>query len=87
MNKVWNDEAWKDYLDWQTQDRKILKRINDLIRDCERTPFHGIGKPEPLRHDLAGWWSRRIDVRNRLVYRVKDGQLEIAACRTHYEVK
>lgn len=85
MKKIWFDEAWKDYLYWQSQDRKILRRINDLIRDTERDPFHGTGKPEPLKGDLSGYWSRRIDEQNRLVYRVKDGVLEILSCRGHYD--
>lgn len=85
MKKIWSDSAWDDYLYWQTQDKKLLRRINDLIRDAEREPFSGIGKPEPLRGELAGFWSRRIDERNRLVYRIKDGVLEILSCRGHYE--
>ena len=71
MIKVWAEEAWSDYLYWQGQDRKTLKRINALIKDIETTPFTGIGKPEPLKHDLTGCWSRRIDETNRLLYRVK----------------
>ena len=85
MKKIWFDEAWEDYLYWQGQDKKTLKRINKLIKDAERTPFEGIGKPEPLSNDLSGCWSRRIDEYNRLVYRVKDGLLEIVSCRGHYE--
>ena len=85
MKKIWDDEAWGDYLSWQETDLKILKRINDLLKDTERDPFHGIGKPEPLRHDLSGLWSRRIDGKHRLVYRVRDGKLEIVSCRDHYK--
>ena len=85
MNKSWYDKAWDDYLYWQSQDKKILKRINQLIRDTERNPFHGIGKPEPLKGDLSGFWSRRIDDTNRLVYRVNDDLLEILSCKGHYE--
>ncbi len=85
MNKVWFDEAWEDYLYWQTQDRKTLKRINDLLRDVERSRFSGLGKPEPLKGDLTGFWSRRIDDVNRLVYRIRVGVLEIASCRGHYD--
>lgn len=85
MNKVWFDEAWEDYLFWQTQDKKTLKRINALIRDIERGNFDGIGKPEPLKGDLSGFWSRRIDSANRLVYRIRDGVLEILSCRGHYD--
>lgn len=84
MKIVWNDEAWDDYLYWQVQDKKTLKRINQLVHDIVRNGFDGIGKPEPLKGDLSGWWSRRIDSKNRLVYRVQDGQIEIAQCRSHY---
>lgn len=75
MIKLWTDEAWADYLYWQGEDRKTLKRINLLIKDIERDPFDGIGKAEPLKHNLSGYWSRRIDDTNRLVYKVEDGQL------------
>jgi toxin YoeB len=81
---AWTDEAWSDYLYWQSQDRKTLKRINRLINDTRRDPFKGIGKPEPLRENLAGFWSRRIDETNRLVYVVNDEYLTIIACRYHY---
>lgn len=81
---LWAAEAWEDYLYWQTQDRKTLKRINLLIQDVARNGYDGIGKPEPLRGDLSGWWSRRIDDTNRLVYRVNNNCIEIAQCRTHY---
>ncbi len=79
------EEGFADYLYWQTQDRKTLKRINQLIKDIERDPFDGLGKAEPLKGDLSGWWSRRIDETNRIVYRVKDGTIEIASCRGHYD--
>lgn len=85
MRKIWFDEAWEDYLYWQTQDKKTLKRINQLIRDVERSPFEGIGKAEPLKGELSGWWSRRIDDTNRLVYRVRGQIIEIASCCGHYE--
>jgi len=85
MRKIWFDEAWEDYLYWQTQDKKTLKRINTLIRDIERNSFDGIGKPEPLRGDLNGFWSRRIDETNRLVYRIDGGILEILSCKGHYD--
>lgn len=85
MQKIWDEEAWEDYLYWQTQDRKTLKRINLLIKDIERNPFEGLGKPEPLKHDLSGFWSRRIDDQNRIVYRIKNDVLEISQCRTHYK--
>ena len=85
MIKAWDDEAWEDYLYWQSQDKKTLKRINQLLRDIERSPYEGIGKPEPLKHGLQGYWSRRIDEVNRLVYRVENSRIEIVQCRTHYE--
>ena len=84
MHKDWSDAAWAEYVEWQRKDRKTLNRINKLIRDAERDPFHGLGKPEPLTNNLSGWWSRRIDETNRLIYRVRDGVLEIAQCGTHY---
>ena len=84
MKKIWFDRAWNDYLYWQSQDKKLLKRINELIKDAEREPFSGIGKPEPLRGELSGFWSRRIDEHNRLVYRIHNGVLEILSCRGHY---
>ena len=77
-------EAWDSYVYWQTQDRKTLKRINDLVRDAQRDPFAGIGKPEPLKHSLSGCWSRRIDDTNRLVYMVDEETLTIISCRYHY---
>jgi len=80
----WTDAAWQDYLFWQGQDRKTLRRINKLIRDTLRTPFAGIGKPEPLREALTGFWSRRIDDTHRLVYAVDDSAITIIACRFHY---
>ncbi len=85
MKLLWHATAWEDYLYWQGQDKKTLKRINALIKDIQRSPFDGIGKPEPLRHDFAGWWSRRIDDTNRIVYRINEENLEIVQCRTHYE--
>jgi toxin YoeB len=84
---VFAERAWEDYVHWQTTDRNTLDRLNTLIRQCQRTPFQGIGKPEPLRGDLQGWWSRRITVEDRLVYRVSGKgaaqPLEIAQCRYH----
>ena len=77
MHKNWSDSAWEEYIAWQTKDIKLL-RINQLIRDAERDPFRGIGKPEPLKGNWSGWWSRRIDDDNRLIYRVRNGILEIA---------
>ena len=84
MLLCWTDDAWADYLYWQSQDRKTLKRVNALIRDMQRTPFEGIGKPEPLKGDLSGWWSRRIDDTHRIVYREQDGNIIIASCYGHY---
>ena len=81
---AWTPEAWDDYVYWQTQDRKTLKRINTLIADALRTPFAGIGKPEALRENLSGLWSRRIDQTNRLVYAVDDERVTIISCRYHY---
>jgi toxin YoeB len=81
---VWTAEAWADYLYWQDQDRKTLRRINKLILVALRNPFAGIGKPEPLKGNLSGFWSRRIDHMNRLVYAVDDGVLTILSCRYHY---
>ena len=79
-----SDEAWQDYLHWQHTDRKVLKRVNELIKAIQRDPFQGIGKPEPLRHALAGYWSRRINEEHRIVYKVEGGVLMIAAARYHY---
>tara|TARA_B110000977_G_scaffold200543_2_gene291490 strand:+ start:1553 stop:1819 length:267 start_codon:yes stop_codon:yes gene_type:complete len=81
----WTKEAWTDYVYWQSQDKKTLKRINRLILDCQRNPFDGTGKPEPLKENLSGFWSRRIDESNRLVYAVDDGYLTVISCRYHYE--
>lgn len=88
MKLVFHKNAWEDYLYWQDHDRQMLARLNDLVRECLRHPFTGTGKPEPLKGNLKGWWSRRIDRENRLVYRVTgtgDAQtLEVAQCRYHY---
>lgn len=84
MKKVWQDEAWEDYLHWQTQDKKTLQKINRLIKDIERNGYAGIGKPEPLKGDLAGFWSVRIDAKNRIVFRISEEQLEIWQCGSHY---
>lgn len=81
---AWTDEAWNGYVYWQTQDRKTLKRINKLLEDIRRQPFKGIGKPEPLRESLSGFWSRRVDDTNRLVYAVDDEFITIISCRYHY---
>lgn len=84
MKLVFSETAWDDYLYWQAHDRKLLDRVNDLIRECTRTPFAGTGKPEPLRGPLSGWWSRRLTLEHRLVYRVFDDALHVAQCRYHY---
>jgi toxin YoeB len=81
---AWTEEAWADYLYWQTQDKKTLRRINRLITDTLRSPFDGIGKPEALKQNLAGFWSRRIDDANRLVYAVSDEYVTVISCRYHY---
>ena len=85
MRLLWEDRAWEDYLYWQTQDKKILKRINAMIADIKRSPFEGIGKPEPLKHDLSGYWSRRIDETNRVVYFEQGGIVYVISCRGHYD--
>ena len=85
MRVLWEEEAWEDYCFWQTQDKKTLKRINALIKDIQRNAFEGIGKPEPLRGNLSGWWSRRIDHANRIVYKKENDVIIIASCKTHYE--
>ena len=85
MNKIWSDNAWEDYLYWQEQDRKTLRRINQLLKDIDRNARVGVGKPEQLKHERQGYWSRRIDDINRLIYRIVDNQIEIAQCRAHYD--
>ncbi|MDR0671046.1 MAG: Txe/YoeB family addiction module toxin [Oscillospiraceae bacterium] len=85
MNKVWHDQAWDEYLCWQKRDRKTLKRINSILKDIDRSPFSGIGKPEPLKHERQGYWSRRIDDVNRIVYKVESKQIVIVQCGTHYD--
>lgn len=85
MKKNWFDKAWEDYLYWQSQDKKTLKRINQLLRDVERSAEDGIGKPEPLRGRLTGFWSRRIDDTNRLVYRVNGDVIDVISCKGHYD--
>ena len=82
---AWTKEAWRDYIYWQGQNKKTLRHINKLISDTQRTPFEGIGKPEPLKENLSGFWSRRIDESNRLVYVIDGKQLTIISCRYHYE--
>jgi toxin YoeB len=88
MKTAWTDDAWEEYLHWQNEDQKILESINALIKDIKRSPFKGLGKPEPLKFGLQGWWSRRISGEHRLVYRVsgkgEDQQFDIVQCRYHY---
>jgi toxin YoeB len=85
MRLLWEERAWEEYCYWQTQDKKVLKRINALIKDVQRNTYEGIGKPEPLKGNLNGWWSRHIDEVHRIVYCEKDGAIIIASCKGHYE--
>jgi len=85
MRLMWDERAWAEYCYWQSQDKKTLKRINLLLKDIQRSFFEGLGEPEPLKGNLSGWWSRRIDSVNRIVYREKDGDVIIAQCRGHYD--
>ena len=87
MIKMWTDDAWEDYLHWEREDKKFLKRINQIIRDIDRRGYEGIGKPEPLSGNLSGYWSRRIDEKNRVVYKIEDGVLKIIQCGSHYRDK
>lgn len=84
MKLLWDERAWDDYMYWQGQDKKTLKRINNLVKDIQRNPFEGIGKPEPLSENMAGWWSRRIDEVNRIVYKAENEAIVIASCKGHY---
>ena len=85
MLKTWTDDAWVDYLYWQNEDKKTLKRINNILTDIDRDPFSGIGKPEPLKGNKQGYWSRRIDEANRIVYKIERNQLIIVQCGGHYD--
>jgi toxin YoeB len=85
MNITFSKNAWEDYISWQKGDNKILRKINELIKVIQRTPFEGIGKPEPLKYDLAGLWSRRIDRDHRIIYKVESDELFIYSCRFHYD--
>ena len=85
MQKAWTDEAWEDYVYWQAQDKKTLKRINQILKDIDRDPFSGIGKPEPMKYECQGYWSRRIDETNRIVYKVGRDQIVIVQCGAHYD--
>lgn len=84
MKLLWTEDAWEDYCRWQKQDKKTIKRINNLIKDIQRNPIDGIGKPEQLKENLSGLWSRRIDDVNRIVYRITDDAIEILAVKNHY---
>jgi toxin YoeB len=86
MNRItFSTNAWEDYVSWQREDKRVLRKINDLIKDIQRTPFEGLGKPEPLKFDLSEYWSRRIDLKHRLVYQYKDNELLIYSCKFHYD--
>lgn len=85
MRITFSKNAWEDYVSWQTEDKRILRKINELIEAIQRNPFDGIGKPEPLKYDLAGFWSKRIDREHRLVYQVIDNEILIYSCRYHYD--
>jgi toxin YoeB len=85
MELVWQTNAWEDYCHWQKQDKKILERVNELIKDCLRSPYKGIGKPEPLKGNYAGCWSRRITQEHRLIYKINERRLHVLQCRYHYD--
>lgn len=87
MIKSWSDDAWEDFNYWLKEDKKTLRKILKIIKDIERSPYEGIGKPEPLREDLSKYWSRRIDDKNRIVYRVEKNTILIAQCGSHYRDK
>lgn len=87
MRIIFSKNSWEDYTSWQTEDKKTLRKINILIKDIQRNPYEGLGKPEPLKFDLAGLWSRRIELEHRLVYSIEDGDLLIYACKYHYDKK
>jgi len=84
MTVIFLNQAWEDYLYWQRHDKKVLKKINNLLRDIDRDPFQGIGSPELLKHELSGYWSRRITLEHRLVYRIQNGKIKVIQCRHHY---
>ena len=85
MRIIFSKNSWEDYTSWQSEDKKMLKKINNLIKDIQRTPNEGLGKPEPLKYDLSGFWSRRIDREHRLVYQVIEDEIYIYGCRYHYD--
>ena len=84
MFKIWSDDAWEDYLHWQNEDKKMLRKINSLLKDIERNGYNCTGKPEPLKGNLAGYWNVRIDKKNRIVFKIEDNNLKIAQCGSHY---
>ena len=84
MNKFFSDYAWEDYLQWQKEEKKIVKKINEIIKDIDRNGYEGMGKPEPLRHYLTGYWSRRITEKDRLIYKIEDNTIYIIGCKGHY---
>jgi toxin YoeB len=84
MRPSFTEQGWEHYIYWQETDKKMLKKINALIKECQRNPYEGTGQPEPLRHDLSGWWSRRITQEHRLVYRIEGEMVVVAQCRNHY---
>ena len=86
MKILWEEKAWGDYCQWQQEDKKILQKINSIIKDIQRNWYAGIGKPEPLKNNLSGWWSRRIDEKNRVVYKIENDAIIIASCKGHYEL-
>ena len=85
MRIIFSQNSWEDYVSWQSEDKNMLKKINELIKDIQRTPYKGLGKPEPLKYDLAGFWSRRIDREHRLVYQVREKEILIHSCKYHYD--
>lgn len=87
MNLFWDEKAWLEYLYWQTQDKKTLKRINNLLKDIDRNGYNCTGKPEPLRGDKSGWWCVRINEKNRLIFKIENDQIKISQCGTHYDDK
>ena len=87
VDKIWTDDAWEQYLYWQDQDKKTLRKLNKLLTDIDRNGNSGLGHPEPLKGNLSGWWSREIDEKNRLIYKIEDGSIKIYQCKNHYQDK
>ena len=87
MDKIWTDDSWEQYLYWQEQDKKTLRKLNKLLTDIDRNGNQGIGHPEPLKGNLSGWWSREIDEKNRLIYKIEDDYIKIYQCKNHYDDK